>query len=164
MEQTLRLDGEEREVTVERAPGRATVRAGERTVDLAITQIRAGEWSVLAGSRHIPVRLHETPRGVIVTTPAGAFPAELLDPRRLQSRSASASGGGANEITAPMPGKIVALSVAPGDSVEPGQSVAVVEAMKMQNDVRAGQSGTVAEVRVATGESVTAHQVLIVLS
>jgi biotin carboxyl carrier protein len=62
-----------------------------------------------------------------------------------------------------MPGKIVRILVKPGDSVLARQGLVVVEAMKMENELRAPKAGTVAEVRVTEGASVEAGAVLVVV-
>jgi biotin carboxyl carrier protein len=74
-----------------------------------------------------------------------------------------ASDAGPQRVTAPMPGKIVKLLVKPGDKVQPRQGVVVVEAMKMENELRARAAGTVSEVRVAEGASVEAGAILVIL-
>ena len=62
-----------------------------------------------------------------------------------------------------MPGKVVRLLVQPGDVVEAGQGLVVVEAMKMQNEMKCAHAGTVREVRAAAGDTVAAGQVLVVI-
>lgn len=160
MRKTLQLAANEFEVE----PSADAVVVDGTEIPVSAKQVRAGEWSVVAGGNQILVRLHQGSRGLVATVPSGTYTAELVDPRRYRPAGAGGVAGGANEICAPMPGKIVDLLVAEGDAVESGQAVAVVEAMKMQNDVRARQAGTVAQVRVSEGDSVTAHQVLVVLS
>jgi len=66
-------------------------------------------------------------------------------------------------IVAPMPGRIVRVLVKPEEAVAARQPLVVVEAMKMENELRAPRAGTVAEVRVAEGASVEANTVLVVL-
>jgi len=66
-------------------------------------------------------------------------------------------------IVAPMPGRIVRVLVRPGEAVQARQGLVVVEAMKMENELRASRDGTVAEVRVTEGASVEANAVLVVL-
>ena len=73
---------------------------------------------------------------------------------RRRSRGPSSLGSGAAEVTVPMQGTIVKLLVQVGDEVEPGQPVAVLEAMKMENNIAAGRSGTVTDIRVQVGDSV----------
>ncbi len=73
---------------------------------------------------------------------------------RRRARGPSSLGGGTAEVTVPMQGTIIKLLVEVGDQVEAGQPVAVLEAMKMENNIAAGRSGTVAEIRVGVGDSV----------
>lgn len=74
---------------------------------------------------------------------------------------ASTSGG--QYVTAPMPGKVVRLLVQPGDEVEERQGVVVVEAMKMENELRALRAGKVVEVLIDEGDSVETGKVLVVI-
>jgi acetyl-CoA/propionyl-CoA carboxylase biotin carboxyl carrier protein len=78
---------------------------------------------------------------------------------------AGGSGGaaGSGTITAPMQGTIVKVTVAEGDTVEVGESVLVLEAMKMENHISAEKAGTVKEVRVAEGDTVGTGDVLLVI-
>ena len=70
---------------------------------------------------------------------------------------------GPQRVTSPMPGKIVKVLVKPGDNVDARQGLVVVEAMKMENELRARAAGTVTEVRVTEGSSVEAGAILVVL-
>jgi biotin carboxyl carrier protein len=74
-----------------------------------------------------------------------------------------AEGTADGRIVAPMPGRVVKVLVAPGAAVEARQGVVVVEAMKMENELRAPRAGVVREVRVAEGASVDAGTVLVVI-
>lgn len=70
----------------------------------------------------------------------------------------------ANEILAPMPGVVVAIKVAVGDNVTPGQTVAVIEAMKMENNIQAHAAGKVKEILVKPTQEVSGGQVLVRLN
>ncbi len=92
-----------------------------------------------------------------------AVPVVIDDPRAPRSRRGRQMGSGAmgsGRVLAPMPGRIVKILVAAGDAVIAGQSLLVMEAMKMENEIRASKAGTVVDVRVAEGASVDAHTVL----
>ncbi len=91
------------------------------------------------------------------------FQVELFDPRELRARSASRASHGRQNILAPMPGKVVRVLVSPGDAVEPGQGLIVVEAMKMQNEMKSPKAGTVVEVKTADGATVSAGEILVVI-
>jgi Acetyl/propionyl-CoA carboxylase, alpha subunit len=79
----------------------------------------------------------------------------------MPARSGSPESGA---VLAPIPGIIVAVKVQPGDRVTAGQEVCVLEAMKMQNSIRAKQSGVVAMVHVKAGDQVKHHQALLVIT
>jgi biotin carboxyl carrier protein len=83
--------------------------------------------------------------------------------RRVGASPTSHGAEGPQRVTAPMPGKIVKLLVKPGDMVQPRQGIVVVEAMKMENELRARAAGMVSEVRVTEGSSVEAGAILVVL-
>jgi len=76
----------------------------------------------------------------------------------------AAAHGGPTEVRAIIPGRVVAVSVAPGDEVVAGQQLLVVEAMKMQNELRAPRAGTVASVATGTGRTIEVGDLLLVLS
>ena len=79
-------------------------------------------------------------------------------------RTRGAAGGqSARTLVAPLPGRIVKVAVKPGDRVEKGATLLIIEAMKMENEFKAGASGTIAEVRVEPGQAVNGGDVLIVI-
>ena len=94
-----------------------------------------------------------------------AVPVTIVDRRRWRRERRGDAGTGTQPrmIVAPMPGRIVKVLVQAGEVVQPRQGLVVVEAMKMENELRAPRSGTVAEVRVREGASVEANAVLVVL-
>lgn len=95
------------------------------------------------------------------------YDVEALDERTRAIRDlsgASARASGPAPLVAPMPGLIVRVNVQAGDNVQPGQAVVVMEAMKMENDLRTQSSGTVSAVRVKPGDAVEKGAVLVELS
>ncbi len=84
-------------------------------------------------------------------------------PRRSGSAAAAAAVGGSGKVAVPMQGTITKVLVAVGDTVEVGQAVCVLEAMKMENNINADKSGTVAEVKVSPGQSVGTGDIVIVI-
>ena len=80
-----------------------------------------------------------------------------------RGQDAGTAGAGPRAVTAPMPGKVVKMLVKAGDVVTARQGLVVVEAMKMENELRASKAGTVAEVKVTEGASVEAGTVLVVI-
>jgi biotin carboxyl carrier protein len=91
------------------------------------------------------------------------FSVEIFDPRELRARSSAGASQGRQNILAPMPGKVVRLLVLPGDAVEAGQGLIVVEAMKMQNEMKSPKAGRVVEIKTKDGATVAAGEILIVI-
>ena len=92
------------------------------------------------------------------------FPVELRDPRSLRSRQGSAQDDkGPRKILAPMPGRVVRLLVTEQAEVEAGQGIVVVEAMKMQNEIKSPKKGVVKKITTAAGAAVNAGDVLAIV-
>ncbi len=87
------------------------------------------------------------------------FPLEVLDEKRLRLRRAAGrfAAEGRQVVVAPMPGRVVKVLVRAGDAVRRGQGLVVVEAMKMENELKAPKDGKVVEVHVAEGQAVDAN-------
>jgi len=107
----------------------------------------------------VRVWLPETPAGGDAAGRGGSRGGKVSKPRV----AAGGGAGGDGTVSAPMQGTIVKVLVAQGDTVEPGQSLLVLEAMKMENHINAEGGGTVKEVRVAAGDTVGTGDVLIVI-
>jgi biotin carboxyl carrier protein len=91
------------------------------------------------------------------------FAADVRDPRSLRGRTRSGDDRAPRKIAAPMPGKVVRLLVREGDEVEGGAGVAVVEAMKMQNEIKSPKRGTVRKILVGENAAVNAGDVLAIV-
>ena len=85
-------------------------------------------------------------------------------PTPVQATAPSALDANTAAVTAPLPGTIISIKVKPGDEVTANQTVAVLEAMKMENEIEAGYAGTVSEVKVAERDTVLEGAVLITIS
>jgi biotin carboxyl carrier protein len=83
--------------------------------------------------------------------------------RRRREHDESGHGSGPQRLVAPMPGKIVRVGVTPGESVRARQTVVVIEAMKMENELRSGRDGTVDELHAREGALVEAGELLVVI-
>ena len=88
---------------------------------------------------------------------------EVFDPRDLRPGQGVTSNHGRQEIAASMPGKVIRVLVAPGDAVEEGQGLVVVEAMKMQNEMKSPKTGRVVEVRTKADAAVSPGEILMVV-
>jgi biotin carboxyl carrier protein len=139
------LDGESESAdVVETAPNTFSVLLSDRSYEVCVMPSGGGQLQLQADGLE--------------------FNAEVIDPRSWRGRRhGSAEAEGRQQIVAPMSGKVVRLLVKAGDAVEAGQGLLVVEAMKMQNEIRSPKSGTVERVAVAEGHAVNAGEVLCIV-
>lgn len=153
------LEGGKREQTVgveALGPGVYQVWVGGRTVRVDAYRQDHGTLSLLLDAASYTATLDRRDAVVHVRVRDGHFPIEILDERRLRMRRppVKASAAGKQVLCAPMPGKVVKVLVRAGDAVREGQGLLVVEAMKMENEVRSPKDGKVAEVHVREGQAV----------
>jgi len=87
----------------------------------------------------------------------------IEDPRESSGAGAGRAGSGTAKVLSPMPGKVVRVLVVPGDAVEKGQGLVVIEAMKMQNELKSPLTGVVQQVQAEVGATVMANQILVVV-
>jgi biotin carboxyl carrier protein len=143
--------------------GRRHLVQAARVDDEAWSLIVRGDAPGEARSVEAVVPAHAANGALDVRIDGFRVPVSLRQGRGRTSRHTGAQGSGAQRIAAPMPGKIVRVLVAPGDIVVPRQVLVVVEAMKMENELRALRAGTVAAVLVTEGQSVEAGTALVVV-
>jgi biotin carboxyl carrier protein len=124
-----------------------------------------GVWSLVTGEgRQAEVRIERTPDGGMrVRIGAVTFEFDLLD--ELTARALIATGGRtvrrAKHVAAAMPGRVLRVLVAAGDAVTAGQPLVVLEAMKMENEVKSPQDGVVSGIAVTAGQPVNAGEILL---
>jgi acetyl-CoA/propionyl-CoA carboxylase biotin carboxyl carrier protein len=110
----------------------------------------------------VRVWVPESQVGAVAAPVAGAGRAAA--PRARRSGSSGGGAAGTGEVTVPMQGTIVKVLVAEGDAVEVGQTVCVLEAMKMENNIAADRAGTVKDVKVEPGQSVGSGDVVVIIT
>jgi acetyl-CoA/propionyl-CoA carboxylase, biotin carboxylase, biotin carboxyl carrier protein len=148
----------------------AATAAGSGPVPAAAGDAADGEAPEVKVRRDVDVEVNGRRFGVTVWVPesqvgaaVAAGGAAKASPRPRRSGGASAAAAGSGQVTVPMQGTIVKVLVAVGDSVDAGQTVCVLEAMKMENNIAADKAGTVAEVKVEAGQSVGSGDVIVVI-
>ena len=137
-----------------------------RPVAVDAVEIAPNTLSILLDGQSFEISVTPAPDGKLkLQTGTQEFTAEVIDPRAWSGRRhGSVEAEGRQQIVAPMPGKVVRLLVKEGDRVEAGQGLLVVEAMKMQNEIRSPKSGTVEHVLAREGQPVNAGEVLCVVA
>ncbi len=134
---------------------------GERVERAAsLLEVEPGIYSVLVNGRSHEVKVVPGPDGFYVDLNGERSVVEVRDPRAVSRKGPAGLGDGRVNITAPMPGKIVRVLVREGDNVQSGAGLLVVEAMKMQNEIKAPKAGRVLFVKPSEGDTVSAGEVL----
>jgi biotin carboxyl carrier protein len=131
--------------------------------DAQVEEPETGVYSVLIDGRSYEARVEEHPNFLEVVIDGYRFEIEVRDPRRWSSGTSGRGHDGVQTVAAPMPGKVVRVLAASGDAVEQGQGLVVVEAMKMQNEMKAPRAGRVLSVAAREGATVTAGEVLLTI-
>lgn len=157
------IEGREREVDVRVAPdGRVTVALdGVARPDLDVVRVPGGVNLRIADSVY-DISVGGPPEATQIAAGAARGVAELSSARmRARGRGRSLIDAADKDIHAPMPGRVVKVLVEKGQEVEAGDPCVVIEAMKMENELRAPSAGTVAEVLAAEGASVVGQELLV---
>jgi biotin carboxyl carrier protein len=163
MKYETEINGRAVTVELEERDGQLTARVGERLYEIDVARPEDGAYLMFIDNEVYEARVWaEDTGGLHIKLRDRIFQGTIIN--RKQRRSAADHGPeGQQQLTAPMPGKVVRVLCAAGDEVAAGQGVVVVEAMKMQNEIKSPKDGRVSEVRVSEGATVTANQVLAIV-
>ena len=161
MEFEFTTDGEKRRVKTDARSPRTEVTIDGTSYDVDWVRVRDGVISLLVDGRSHTVQVARRAGGVDVQLGGRQFSFDTGSRDDDSAVAAGASGGGGGTIKAPMPGNVVKVMVVEGDEVAVGTSLVVVEAMKMENEVRSPVDGVVRKVNVATGDSVGTTEAMI---
>lgn len=163
MKYEANIDGRHISIEIEERDGRITAKVGERAYDLQVVRPEPDAFLIFDGDRVLEARVWSVePNLSRVEIGNRTFSASIID-RKHRRASAERDDEGRRQLIAPMPGKVVRVLLNPGDEVKMGQGVVVVEAMKMQNEVKSPKAGRVIEIRVTEGATVNANQVLAIV-
>jgi biotin carboxyl carrier protein len=163
----FRGEGEPEEIRLEGAGDSWRVTRNGQARELSFERLPDGRFSVLfSDGRQVCGRaLPGDPGQVEVVTSGGPRLVHLADPLLDLLSHAAGSGpdSGEEEVRALMPGRVLEVRVREGDRVEPGQVLIVLEAMKMQNEIRVSSGGVVTRCAVSPGDAVDGRALLLVI-
>jgi biotin carboxyl carrier protein len=153
-------------VELERSGDAWSVTLDGRRVDADIIAIDANVVSILLDGHSYTLQITPNSSGALkLQTALLEFTAAVADPRSWRGRHQGVlQAQGRQQVVAPMPGKVIRVLVSAGDHVEGGQGLVVVEAMKMQNEIRSPKGGVVERVLAREGQPVNAGEVLCIVS
>ena len=158
------VDGKAHRLELKKDGGSWECRLDDRNVKVDAVMARRDVLSMLVDGHSYEVKRERTPTDLHMWVGSTRHAVEVRDPRSLQSRrSAAGEEKGQKKLLAPMPGRIVRVLVGERSEVEAGQGIVVVEAMKMQNEIKSPKKGTVQKILAAAGAAVNAGDVLAIV-
>jgi biotin carboxyl carrier protein len=167
MKLTADIAGERHELQIKREGASVRAEIDGRTLELEVIETEGGGYLLNVDGRVYDCVVGKNaaqPKSAEVRVRDEVYQISLADPKRLRATgSVAASADGSAQIVAQMPGKVVRVLVEAGAAVEAGDGVVVVEAMKMQNEMKSPKSGTVTTLNAREGETVNAGDVLAVI-
>jgi len=154
MQFTAVVAGETVEILFERTDDGIVATIGDRKYSVEVTNVAKGVYWFNWNNQSIEITI--LPDGDLYSVTVGnhRIPVEILDSHKKFQRSAHKGPSGAAEIRAPMPGRIVRVLTAAGQDVHANQGIVVMEAMKMQNEIKSPTNGKIRTLDVAEGETV----------
>lgn len=132
-------------------------------LDADSVEIASGLYSILLDGESFEAHARDASGEVIVTIDGRDFTFRVEDLREWRRDGSALETKGRQQVVASMPGKVVRVLVAAGQAVNVGQGIAVIEAMKMQNEVRSPKSGMVERLLVSEGQAVNAGEILAIV-
>jgi biotin carboxyl carrier protein len=160
----VQIDGKEYRVQLQRMPGGWQCVLDGREVIIDAVVVRRDVLSLRMGGQVYEVKRETRMSGTQLWVGHTPYDAEWRDPRSLRGRKRSAGADdGPQKLIAPMPGKVIRILLPEKAAVEAGQGIIVMEAMKMQNEIKSPRKGAIQKILVAEGANVNAGDVLAIV-
>ena len=164
MKLKAQIEDREQELIVRVDDGHVAAEIGGRVYDLEVRQPSPDSYLFFLGASVYECRVSERAKSFDVDIRGRTYAVTIVDPKRLRSgQNSDRHHHGVAEIRASMPGKVVRVQIEAGASVEKGTGLVVVEAMKMQNEMKSPRDGIVVSINVKAGDTVNAGDVLAVV-
>ena len=157
------IDGKNHRLELNRADGRWTCRVEGREIEVDATLARPDVLSLRIRNQAYEVKCERVGSDLHIWVGSVRFAAEVRDPRSLRGRMRPADDQGPRKLVAPMPGKVVRVLGREGETVDSGAGIVVVEAMKMQNEIKSPKKGTIHRILVKEGAAVNAGDALAIV-
>jgi len=157
------IDGKRYRLELNRADGRWSCRLDGREIEVDAVLARPDVLSLRIAGQAYEVKCERVASDLHLWVGSERFAVEVRDPRSLRGRARTVEDPGPRKLTAPMPGKVVRVLASQGSAVEAGAGVVVVEAMKMQNEIKSPKKGTIQKILVSEGAAVNAGEVLAIV-
>jgi biotin carboxyl carrier protein len=160
----ITVDGKSHRLELERINQRWFCKLNGRETQIDAVLARPDVLSLLLDGKAFEIKREATASDLYLWVGSARYAVQVQDPRSLRSRrSGAGEAAGSRKLTAPMPGKVVRVLVEQGAAVGLGQGVVIVEAMKMQNEIKSPKNGHVRKLLVAAGDAVNAGDLLAIV-
>jgi len=159
----VNIEGKNYRLELDRVDGRWSCRVDGGEIEIDAVLARRDVLSILIEGKAYEIKRERTAVDMHLWVGSARYAVQLRDPRSLRSRAVAEDGKGPRKLLAPMPGKVVRVLVTEEAEVEAGQGVLVVEAMKMQNEIKSPKKGVVRKLMATEGAAVNAGDVLAVV-
>jgi biotin carboxyl carrier protein len=159
----VNIDGKNYRLELNRTDGRWECRLDGRELEIDAILPRRDVLSIIIGGKAYEIKRERTATDMHLWVGSMRYAVQLRDPRSWRSRASADDGKGPRKVLAPMPGKIIRVLVKEESEVAAGQGMIVVEAMKMQNEIKSPKRGVVRKMIAAEGANVNAGDVLAVV-
>ena len=160
MKYTAIIDGERIDIVID---GSGVAEVDGETYAVDATAVEPGVYWFRWKSRSIEISVTPNGEGYVVSVGHRQINVEIVDPRTALKRAARQGHEGQAELRAPMPGKVVKVLVGEGAAVEMNQGLLVIEAMKMQNEIKSPKKGIVKRLGVTEAAAVNAGDLLAIV-
>ena len=157
------IEGKHFRLELNRVDGRWECKLDGQNVQFDAVLPRRDVLSILIDGKAYEIKRERTVTDLHLWVGPRRYEVHLRDPRSLRSRTSGDDGQGPRKLVAPMPGKVVRVLLPENSDVEAGQGVLVVEAMKMQNEIKSPKKGVVRKMIATAGANVNAGDVLAVV-
>jgi biotin carboxyl carrier protein len=157
------IDGKRYRLELNRADGGWSCRLDGRGVEVDAVVARPDVLSIRIANQAYEVKCERVATDLHLWVGSRRFAVQVRDPRSFRGRAGAVDDRGPRKLTAPMPGKVVRVMARQGSAVEAGAGVLVVEAMKMQNEIKSPKKGTIQKILVSEGAAVNAGDVLAIV-
>ena len=159
----IAIDGKNYRLELNQVDGAWKCRLDGREIEIDAVLARPDVLSLRIGNKAYEVKCERVGSEMHLWVGSMRFAAEVRDPRSLRSRTRAVDDHGPRRLIAPMPGKVVRILLSEGAEVQAGDGILVVEAMKMQNEVKSPKKGTLQKLVVSEGAAVNAGDVLAIV-
>jgi len=159
----IAIDGKNYRLELSQVEGRWSCRLDGREIEVDAILARPDVLSLRIGNLAYEIKCERVGGDLHLWVGSARFAVEVRDTRSLRGRGRTVDEHGPKKLTAPMPGKVVRILVNQGTEVVAGAGVMVVEAMKMQNEVKSTKKGTIQKILVSEGAAVNAGDVLAIV-